>query len=46
MTKYPLMKNNILRSDLDKVITFLKKKDPILTQNKNVKMFEKNGLIG
>ena len=41
MTKYPLMKNNIIRSDLDKVITFLKKKDPILTQNKNVKIFEK-----
>ena len=38
--KYPLMKNNILRSDLNQVIKFLKKKDPILTQNKNVKKFE------
>ncbi len=41
MNKYPLMKNNILRSDLDRVITFLRKKDPILTQNKNVRTFEK-----
>lgn len=39
--KYPLMKNNILRSDLDHLIKFLKKKDPILTQSKNVKLFEK-----
>ncbi len=38
--KYPLMKNNILRSDLNQVIKFLKKKDPILTQSKNVKKFE------
>ena len=34
------MKNNILRADLDKVISFLKTKDPILTQSKNVKKFE------
>ena len=34
------MKNNILRSDLDHLIKFLKKKDPILTQSKNVKIFE------
>tara|TARA_B100000886_G_C20382742_1_gene474638 strand:- start:141 stop:1295 length:1155 start_codon:yes stop_codon:yes gene_type:complete len=34
------MKNNILRSDLNQVIKFLKKKDPILTQSKNVKKFE------
>ncbi len=34
------MKNNILRSDLNEVIKFLKKKDPILTQNKYVKKFE------
>ena len=39
--KYPLMKNNILRSDLDHLIKFLKQKDPILTQSKNVKLFEK-----
>ena len=38
--KYPLMKNNITRNDLDKVIHFLKKKDPILTQSNNVKKFE------
>lgn len=35
------MKNNILRSDLDHLIKFLRKKDPILTQSKNVKLFEK-----
>lgn len=35
----PLMKNNILKEDLDRVIDFLKE-DPILTQSKNVKMFE------
>ena len=35
------MKNNILRSDLDHLIKFLKQKDPILTQSKNVKLFEK-----
>ena len=39
--KYPLIKNNILRPDLDKLIKFLKQKDPILTQSKNVKLFEK-----
>ena len=39
--KYPLMKNNILRSDLDELIKFLKQKDPILTQSKNVRLFEK-----
>ena len=38
--KYPLMKNNLTRVDLDKVINHLKKKDPILTQNKNVAEFE------
>lgn len=38
--KFPLMKNNILRSDLNEVIKFLKKKNPILTQHKNVKKFE------
>ncbi len=39
--KYPLMKNNITRSDLDRVIKFLEKKDPILTSSKNVLEFEK-----
>ena len=37
----PLMKNNITRDDLDKVIEFLKKDDPILTQSSNVRSFEK-----
>ena len=36
--KYPLIKNNILRPDLDRLIKFLKQKDPILTQSKNVKL--------
>jgi len=40
--KFPLMKNNITRSDLNKVIKYLKKKNPILTQHKNVEKFEKN----
>ena len=39
---YPLMKNNITKDDLSKVIAYLKKKDPILTQSKNVKSFERN----
>ncbi len=38
---YPLMKNNILKDDLDNVIKHLKQKDPILTSNINVKKFEK-----
>ena len=37
---WPLMENNIPREDLDCVIEFLKT-DPILTQSKNVKEFEK-----
>lgn len=36
---WPLMKNNITRSDLDVLIEFLKG-DPILTQSRNVKQFE------
>ena len=36
----PLMKNNITRDDLDKVIEFLKRDDPILTQSSNVAAFE------
>lgn len=35
------MKNNILKEDLKKVIQYLKKKDPFLTQKFNVKKFEK-----
>src|ERR1041385_4389312 len=38
---WPLMKNNIVREDLDAVIKFLTSKaDPILTQSKNVRKFE------
>ena len=36
----PLMKNNITRDDLDKVIEFLKDDNPILTQSSNVLAFE------
>ncbi len=38
--KYPLMRNNILRDDLDAVIEHLKKNDPILTNGANVRAFE------
>ena len=38
---HPLMSNNILREDLDAVISFLKQSDPILTQSSNVQAFEK-----
>src|SRR5688572_925530 len=37
---WPLMKNNILREDLNTVIEFLREDDPILTQSKNVRAFE------
>jgi len=37
---HPLMQNNISREDLDTVIEFLKKEDPVLTQSENVKKFE------
>ncbi len=39
--KFPLMANNITREDLDNVIQFLQNHDPILTQSKNVELFEK-----
>ena len=39
--KYPLMRNNILREDLDAIIEHLKQDDPILTNGKNVREFEK-----
>jgi CDP-6-deoxy-D-xylo-4-hexulose-3-dehydrase len=38
--KFPLMRNNILREDLDAVIEHLKQDDPILTQSTNVRAFE------
>lgn len=37
---WPLMKNNILREDLDAVCRLLQQDDPILTQGKNVRAFE------
>ena len=39
---YPLIKNNILREDLDQVIELLNQKDPILTNGPNVLKFEKS----
>ena len=38
--KFPLMRNNILREDLDAVIEHLKQDDPILTHGANVRAFE------
>ena len=38
--KYPLMRNNILRDDLDAIIEHLKQDDPILTNGANVRAFE------
>ena len=38
--RFPLMRNNILRRDLDRVIDHLKSDDPILTHSVNVKKFE------
>ena len=38
--KFPLMRNNILRQDLDAVIEYLKQDDPILTHGSNVRAFE------
>ncbi len=38
--KFPLMRNNILREDLDAVIEYLKQDDPILTHGANVRAFE------
>lgn len=38
--KFPLMRNNIQREDLDAVIEHLKQDDPILTNGANVRAFE------
>lgn len=38
--KFPLMRNNILREDLDLLIEYLKQDDPILTNSVNVQAFE------
>lgn len=40
MKKFPLMRNNIQREDLDKVIEHLKQDDPILTNGPKVREFE------
>ena len=37
---WPLMRNNLLREDLDAVIRFLSEDNPILTQAKQVQLFE------
>lgn len=39
--KFPLMRNNILRSELDAVIEHLKQDDPILTNGPHCREFEK-----
>ena len=41
MLKYPLMRNNFSRNDLDAVITHLQQDDPILTNGPNCLAFEK-----
>ena len=38
--RFPLMRNNILRSDLDAVIEHLRQNDPILTNGPNARAFE------
>jgi len=35
MMKFPLMRNNILREDLDAIIRHLQQDDPILTNGPN-----------
>ena len=39
--QWPLMRNNIVRDDLDALIEHLKRDDPMLTQAGNVRAFEK-----
>jgi CDP-6-deoxy-D-xylo-4-hexulose-3-dehydrase len=39
--QWPLMRNNIVREDLDRLIEYLKGDDPMLTQSGNVRAFEK-----
>jgi CDP-6-deoxy-D-xylo-4-hexulose-3-dehydrase len=38
---WPLMKNNILREDLDAVCRLLRQDDPVLTQGRHVRAFER-----
>lgn len=40
--KFPLMRNNILREDLDAVIAHLRQDDPILTNGPKVRDFERD----
>jgi CDP-6-deoxy-D-xylo-4-hexulose-3-dehydrase len=40
MKRFPLMRNNLLREDLDAVIAHLQQDDPILTNGPNVAAFE------
>jgi len=40
--KFPLMKNNILRDDLDELIKHLKKEDPKLTHGPMIRQFEES----
>lgn len=37
---WPLMRNNVVRADLDALIEYLRQDDPMLTQSKNVAAFE------
>jgi CDP-6-deoxy-D-xylo-4-hexulose-3-dehydrase len=38
--RWPLMRNNLAREDLDAVVRFLSEDDPILTQSRQVQLFE------
>jgi CDP-6-deoxy-D-xylo-4-hexulose-3-dehydrase len=38
---WPLMKNNVRREDLDKVCALLRQDDPVLTQSRHVRAFER-----
>lgn len=40
MKKFPLMRNNIMREDLNSVIEYLQQDDPLLTNGANVRAFE------
>ena len=40
MKKFPLMRNNISRADLDAIIDHLRQDDPILTNGPQVRAFE------
>ena len=43
--QFPLMRNNILREDLDAIIAHLQQDDPILTNGPQVKAFEADGAV-